>query len=55
MTHRWDEFVIEGDALYNHLINRYDELFDGDIITHFDMRYQGESLLHTKETANKYM
>ncbi len=54
MKHLWEKFVIEGDALYDHLVNNYDTLFDGDIIKHFEIRQQYNSLLSGKDIIDQY-
>ena len=51
----WNGFVIEGEKLYNYLINNFDSMFDGDTITHFNIRegiYWG--IDDTNEIFRKY-
>lgn len=35
----WQEYVKEAEQSYNYMINNYNDMFDGDIIKHFDIRY----------------
>ncbi len=35
MIHHWDEFLIEGDELYNLMTNNFDSFIDGNTIKHF--------------------
>ena len=37
MLHFWKQFLVEGDKLYEYLINNFDDMFDGDKIKHFDI------------------
>ncbi len=54
MLHFWKQFLIEGDELYNYLINNLDDMFDGDKIKHFDIRCQYNSLFNSQELRNEY-
>ena len=39
MTYKWEEFLIQGDILYNYMINNFENMFDSDkIIKHFHIR-----------------
>jgi hypothetical protein len=38
MKHFWDDFLIEGDLLYTHMINNFQEMIDTDYIKHFKIR-----------------
>jgi hypothetical protein len=34
----WDKFLVEGDILYNYMLNNFENMFDGDSkIKHFDI------------------
>ncbi len=35
MIHYWDEFLKEGDELYNLITNNFNSFIDGNIIKHF--------------------
>ncbi len=35
MKHFWNDFIIEGDALYNHMINNFNSMIDENEIKHF--------------------
>ena len=37
MKYRWDEFLKEGEILYNYMINNFENMFDKSIIKHFDI------------------
>jgi hypothetical protein len=50
----WDEFIIEGDALFDYMIHNFDNMFDGDIIKHFEFREQGVYDNGTEKVAKKY-
>jgi hypothetical protein len=34
----WNNFIIEGEELYAHMINNLESMFDGDKIKHFNIR-----------------
>ena len=38
MEYSWKKFLIEGDRLYNVLIANFENLLDGDLVKHFDIR-----------------
>jgi hypothetical protein len=37
MKYRWDEFLEEGEILYNYMINNFEKMFDGDNIKYFSI------------------
>ncbi len=39
MSWCWERFLKEGDILFNYMINNFEDMFDGDTIKHFDIRY----------------
>jgi hypothetical protein len=40
MVYLWEEFLIEGDELFNYMKDNFETIFDGDeIIKHFDITY----------------
>lgn len=36
--YRWEEFLEEGDALYDYMTNNFEKMFDGESIKHFEIR-----------------
>ncbi len=52
MKYRWDKFLIEGDNLYNYMINNLQNMFDEDNIKHFeiiDELYSNIQEIHCKD------
>lgn len=55
MLHFWKQFLVEGDKLYEYLINNFDDMFDGDKIKHFDIRCHWPLIQNIKKIRNKYI
>jgi hypothetical protein len=51
----WDEFIIEGDALFDYMKTHFQLMFNGDFIKHFNI-IPGlyTSFSHTEEITEKY-
>jgi hypothetical protein len=39
MKYRWDEFLAEGDEMFEYMTNNFDAMFDGESIKHFTIRH----------------
>ncbi len=51
----WDRFLIEGDELYNYMINNFDTMLTADSTNHFDIRYGIHHIsIETDEFREKY-
>ncbi len=50
----WERFLKEGDILFNYMINNFEDMFDGDTIKHFDIKYQNIHDYGTIEIKTNY-
>jgi len=39
MASQWEEFLKEGEELFQYMLHHYDDMFDGDCVKHFDIWY----------------
>jgi hypothetical protein len=50
----WDRFLKEGEELFNYMIHNFDDMFDGNKIKHFDIRYEYIYDEGTQEIKERY-
>ncbi len=55
MKYRWDDFLEEGQILYNYMTNNFENMFDGNQIKHFDIidEYYG-NINYGEKIYNEY-
>jgi hypothetical protein len=51
----WSRFLIEGDELFNYMLNNFENMFDGNLkIKHFDIRDEAIYDIGSEEIMQKY-
>lgn len=54
IDHTWNSIVKEGEDLFNYMTNSFEEMFDGTIIKHFDIRYEDRYDVGSEEVKEEY-
>ncbi len=55
MNYDWIRFLEKGDKLFNYMINNFDDMFDNNIIKHFDIRDEAIYDLGSKDIKEKLL